>query len=221
MWVYQRSMVRIWANWAIASRYARTEDSVASLRSAGVSPLFRAAMVKLAAIRLTSHSNGPGRVSSKSLRSNTSLRSGEANAPKFDRCASPQSWASSPATGVSRQVGGHDLRRAAVEGEGRHRHPAVPDRHQVLLPGDVLLLQQGDRVRPVRRRHPSRVVRRRCRDPGIGALWPRSATLGWATFRTAIRYHFPPDVAPPGPGREPAPRARLTPERPRAGRRPI
>ena len=71
-----------------------------SLASAGVSPLFRAAMVKLAAIRLTSHSNGPGSVSSKSLRSNINLRSGEANAPKLDRCASPQSWTSNPATGV-------------------------------------------------------------------------------------------------------------------------
>ena len=45
----------------------------------------------------------------------------------------------------------------------------------------------------------------------------RSSTLGWATFRTAIRYHFPPDVAPPGAGREPAPHARLTPERPGLG----
>jgi hypothetical protein len=58
-------------------------------------------MVKLAAIRFTSYSNGPGSVSSKSFRSNSSRRSGDANAPKFDRCASPHSWASSPATGVS------------------------------------------------------------------------------------------------------------------------
>src|SRR5215218_9925861 len=35
----------------------------------------------------------PGRVSSKSLRSNSSRRSGEANRPKLDRCASPHSWA--------------------------------------------------------------------------------------------------------------------------------
>ena len=58
-------------------------------------------MVKLAAIRLTSYSNGPGSVSSKSLTSNSSRRSGEANAPKFDRWASPHSWACNPATGVS------------------------------------------------------------------------------------------------------------------------
>jgi hypothetical protein len=68
--------------------------------SALVRPLFCAAMVKLAAIRFTSYSNGPGRVSSKSLRSNTKSRSGEAKTPKFDKCASPHSWVISPAVGV-------------------------------------------------------------------------------------------------------------------------
>ena len=69
--------------------------------SAVLNALLRAAMVKLAAIRFTSYSNGPGSVSSKSLRSNTNARSGEANIPKFDRCASPQSWTVRPAVGVS------------------------------------------------------------------------------------------------------------------------
>ena len=64
-------------------------------------PLLRAAMVKLAAMRLTSYSKGPGSVSSKSFTSNSRVRSGDANAPKFDRCASPQSWTVSPAVGVS------------------------------------------------------------------------------------------------------------------------
>ena len=65
-----------------------------------VNPLLRAAMVKLAAIRFTSYSNGPGSVSSKSFTSNSRIRSGEANPPKFDRWASPHNWASRPATGV-------------------------------------------------------------------------------------------------------------------------
>ena len=69
--------------------------------SAFENPLLRAAMVKLAVIRFTSYSNGPGSVSSKSFRSNSSRRSGEANAPKFDRWASPHSWVVSPATGVA------------------------------------------------------------------------------------------------------------------------
>ena len=55
---------------------------------------------RLAARRLTSHSHGPGRVSSKSLTSKSSLRSGEAYRPKLDRCASPQTWTVRPDTGV-------------------------------------------------------------------------------------------------------------------------
>jgi hypothetical protein len=74
---------------------------VAVRASAVLNALLRAAIMKLVAIRFTSYSNGPGSVSSKSLRSNTNARSGEANTPKFDRCASPQSWTVSPAVGVS------------------------------------------------------------------------------------------------------------------------
>ena len=66
----------------------------------GAKPLSRAAISMLAASRLTSHSHGPGSVSSKSLMSNTSRRSGEAKTPKFDRCASPQHWTCSPERGV-------------------------------------------------------------------------------------------------------------------------
>ena len=55
---------------------------------------------RLAASRLTSHSHGPGRVSSKSLTSNTRRRSAEPNRPKLDRCASPQACTASPDTGV-------------------------------------------------------------------------------------------------------------------------
>jgi hypothetical protein len=54
----------------------------------------------LAASRLRSHSHGPGSVSSKSLRSNTSRRSGEPNTPKFDRCASPQDCTWNPERGI-------------------------------------------------------------------------------------------------------------------------
>jgi hypothetical protein len=59
-----------------------------------------AAINMLTATRLTSHSHGPGSVSSKSLTSNTSLRSGDANTPKFDKCASPQRCTVSPERGV-------------------------------------------------------------------------------------------------------------------------
>ena len=106
-WAYQMSIVRIRANEAMASRYAVTDAIVTSRVSALEKPLLRAAMVTLAAIRFTSYSNGPGRVSSKSFRSNRSCRSGDAYPPKFDRCASPHNCTSSPAVGV-------DARSAAM-----------------------------------------------------------------------------------------------------------
>ncbi len=60
--------------------------------SAAVKPLLRAAITTLAARRLTSHSHGPGSVSSKSFESKTSVRSGDANRPKFEMWASPLAW---------------------------------------------------------------------------------------------------------------------------------
>ena len=98
---YQTSVVDMPAKSAIAVRYAATDVSVASRISDFPKPLLRPAIVKLAAIRFTSYSKGPGRVSSKSFRSNTSVRSGDPYTPKFERCASPHSWASRPAVGVS------------------------------------------------------------------------------------------------------------------------
>ena len=53
--------------------------------SARAKPLLRAAMTKLAAMRFTSYSKGPGSVSSKSFSPNTNARSGDAKAPKFER----------------------------------------------------------------------------------------------------------------------------------------
>lgn len=88
------------ANRVIASRYERTVPLTTRARSASSKPLARAAITKLADRRLTSHSQGPGRVSSKSLMSNISSRSGEASSRKFSRCASPHSWAVMPESGL-------------------------------------------------------------------------------------------------------------------------
>ena len=70
-------------------------------RSLPVKPFARPAMTKLADSRLTSHSQGPGSVSSKSLMSNIMRRSGEASSRKFSRCASPHNCALIPERGVS------------------------------------------------------------------------------------------------------------------------
>ena len=75
----------------------------------------------LVASRLTSHSQGPGTVSSKSLMSKTRCRSGEANAPKFDRWASPQSCTFSPDRGVA-----PGRSPWAAPRHGRRRTPRTP-----------------------------------------------------------------------------------------------
>jgi hypothetical protein len=89
--VYQTSMLRISANRAIASRYSRAAASTTERQTASSKPRSRPATATLAASRFTSHSNGPGSVSSKSLMLKTSLRSGAAKMPKLERCASPHS----------------------------------------------------------------------------------------------------------------------------------
>ena len=64
-------------------------------------PTSRPATTKLATRRFTSHSQAPGSVSSKSLRPNTTLRSGVAKSPKFMRWQSPQACTSSPVVGTA------------------------------------------------------------------------------------------------------------------------
>ena len=56
-------------------------------------------MARLAASRLMSHSQGPGRVSSKSLTSKTMPRSGVAYIPKLEAWASPHACTISPEAG--------------------------------------------------------------------------------------------------------------------------
>ena len=64
-------------------------------------PRARPASTKEVASRLTSHSNGAGSVSSKSLTSNTALPSGEAKLPKLLRWQSPQDCTTIPLAGVA------------------------------------------------------------------------------------------------------------------------
>ncbi len=77
-----------------------------------------------------------------------------------------------PARRRRRQVRGHREGSPPVEGEGRGRHPAVPDRHQLGGPGDGLLLEEGDGVGSIGRRPPARVGRRRNLGPRDGAGVP-------------------------------------------------
>ena len=94
-------MFCICAKRPIASRYSRTVAVTTERRIAPLKPRSRPATARLAASRFTSHSKGPGNVSSKSLMLKTSLRSGAAKIPKLERCASPQSCACNPVRGPS------------------------------------------------------------------------------------------------------------------------
>ena len=75
---YQTWTFPIAAKRAIASRYSRTAAVTTARRTVSSKPLSCPATARLAASRLTSHSNGPGSVSSKSLMLKTSLRSAAA-----------------------------------------------------------------------------------------------------------------------------------------------
>ena len=96
---YHMSRFPMAANARMFSRYERPTSWLIAARCFSSKPRSRPATAKLAASRFTSHSNGPGSVSSKSLRLKTILRSGAAKPPKFDRWASPQSWVCSPVRG--------------------------------------------------------------------------------------------------------------------------
>ena len=82
--------------------------------------------------------------------SKTSRRSGLPKTPKFDRCASPQSWTRRLVVGVLGEVARHDQGGAAVEGERRDQHAPVADRHELGHARRGLALEQGDRVRAAR-----------------------------------------------------------------------
>jgi hypothetical protein len=82
------------------------------------------------ASRLTSHSQGAGSVSSKSLRPKDRFRSGVANSPKLSRWASPQACTVIPVTGVvarSRAITPGAPRRNA-NGDARMRGGRVGSR---------------------------------------------------------------------------------------------
>ena len=77
------------------------------------------------------------------------------------------------------EVGGHEVRGAAVEGERRDEHPPVADRHELGHARLRLLLEQGDRVGAIRGRLPRRVsLPRHLRARGLAACATRSATVG-------------------------------------------
>ena len=136
------------------------------------------ATTKLVASRLTSHSQGAGRVSSKSLRSKTRLRSGVANSPKLSRWASPQACTVIPVTGVVARSWAITAGVAAQEGERRGGHAGVADRHQLGQAPPVALLQQR---------------------PAATAARPGPRWRGWSGARPCAGRGRPPPELRPSP----------------------
>ena len=92
------------------------------------------------------------------------------------------------------QVRGHLRRGPAEEGERRHQHPPVAERHELRDPGGGLLVEQLDRIGAVRRRlpfgvrgarheGPNRLARRR----SARRAWRTAPARTWLAVRSAAR----------------------------------
>ena len=111
--------------------------------SSSLKPLSRQASTKLAARRFTSHSQGAGRVSSRSLMSKITRRSGVANAPKLQQMTVAARLHAQPGRRRAGQVRGHVERRPAIEGERRLQHAAVAHGNQLGNASLVRFLHQS------------------------------------------------------------------------------
>src|SRR4029453_14784634 len=83
--LYQTSRFRKGGNSRIARGYERAPPVLIFARVLVSKPRSRPATAKLATRRLTSHSNGPGRVSSKSLGAKPRRRGGGGKMPEVEK----------------------------------------------------------------------------------------------------------------------------------------
>ena len=143
---YQTSRLLIDANSRIASRYERPTARTASRRCVSVKPRSRPAISKLAARRLTSHSNGPAMRLVEVVQVEDERAVGRGEAPEVREVGVTAELCVQARARVGAEVCGHDLRRAAVERERRDEHPPVADRDELGNARGVLLLEQRERV---------------------------------------------------------------------------
>ena len=136
-------------------------------------------------MRFTSYSNGPGSVSSKSLRPNSKRSLGRCEQAEVREVRVAAELHLEPRPRRVLQVRGHDLRRASVERERRDHHPPVTHGHQIGL-ARVAFCSSSNATGSGRSggRHP---VRRDCSAAAVSrAAFPRafrSSTLGCTTLR--------------------------------------
>ena len=102
----------------------------------------------LAASRLTSHSQGPGKrlVEVVDVEDEITLWGGKP--AKVGQVRVTAELRVDARLGRRGQIRRHDHRRAAVEGEGRGEHAPIANGHEVSDPALRLLLQQLNRVGP-------------------------------------------------------------------------
>ncbi len=116
----------------------------------------------------------------------TSLRSGAAKMPKFERCASPQSWAWIPVRGPSARSAAIRYAAPRKKVNGGLQHAPVPDRAELRKPRLRLILEQVDRISAHRRRLPTGM--RRTGQLAASRLSPRGArTRGGVAHRFRLR----------------------------------
>src|ERR1700704_3208361 len=153
----------------IASTYPATAASTDCRATCSDSPWSRARTTREATSRFTSHSNGPGSVSSKSRRSNDRLRSGVFHKPKLSTCASPHNCTVIPVFGV-------EARSAAITA-------AAPRKY---VHGDAA-------IRPCRIGIRSGARNSFCAKMVASASWPRPAGFQSARARrgTTLRAERP------------------------------
>ena len=206
---YQTSRFDMPAYSCIAARYARATARLILWRSWSSKPRSRPATAKLATSRFTSHSNGPGSVSSKSLmlKIEPSIRRGErAEVREVGVAAELDLQAGA---GRVREVGGHEVGGAAVERERGHEHPPVADRDQLGHARRVLLPEQLDRIAPAGAGHQVAVsgsrrrvarglaLRRAFGGAQVVDRLGRAAPGPWPRFRGSLLDVRHGDITPP------------------------
>ena len=169
-------------------------------------PRSRPATAKLATRRFTSHSNGPGSVSSKSLTPKTRRRSGDANAAEVGKMGVAAELDVEARPGLAGEIRRHRIGRPTEERERGDQHPPVPDGYQFRHPRRRLLFEQFHRVASIRCRFPHTMHRAGhfgprglCRSPPARSAWGAVPACGARRAPLA-----------PSPGEAPATRSGLS-----------
>ena len=194
---YHTSRWLTWANPRIALRYSRTHAITSCARRSARIPTSRPAISTLAAIRLTSHSHGPGQRLVEIVRAEDqpAVRRGETAEVRDVSVAA--GLHDDARVGCRRQVGGHHRGGASVERERRHEHPPVADRDQLLHARRGLRLEHRDRIRAVRDGGQVAVRRpRHLRAVRLGQVPPTRQTSEWKQPRSSRAQGYP--RRPPG-----------------------